>query len=84
MHLPIPGLRPNTYEINFSAEMLDSDALNRPLNFLIPKFLQFFKHSSPKIRSHAIACVNQVSMLLNLFSRLTGRLLRRKTFYDHN
>jgi len=23
-----------------SAEMLDSDALNRPLNFLIPKFLQ--------------------------------------------
>jgi transportin-2 len=24
--------------------MLDSDALNRPLNILIPKFLQFFKH----------------------------------------
>ena len=42
-----------------SAEALDSDSLNRPLNFLIPKFLQFFKHSSPKIRSHAIACVNQ-------------------------
>lgn len=42
-----------------SADMLDSDALNRPLNILIPKFLQFFKHSSPKIRSHAIACVNQ-------------------------
>lgn len=42
-----------------SAEMLDSDALNRPLNILIPKFLQFFSHSSPKIRSHAIGCVNQ-------------------------
>ena len=42
-----------------SADMLDSDALNRPLNILIPKFLQFFKHTSPKIRSHAIACVNQ-------------------------
>lgn len=42
-----------------SAEMLDSDALNRPLNVLIPKFLQFFSHSSPKIRSHAIGCVNQ-------------------------
>lgn len=42
-----------------SAEYLDSDALNRPLNILIPKFLQFFRHSSPKIRSHAIACVNQ-------------------------
>jgi hypothetical protein len=33
-----------------SAELLDSDALNRPLNVLIPKFLQFFRHSSPKIR----------------------------------
>ncbi|KAJ1530932.1 hypothetical protein ONE63_005770 [Megalurothrips usitatus] len=42
-----------------SAELLDSDALNRPLNILIPKFLEFFRHSSPKIRSHAIACVNQ-------------------------
>ncbi|CAH1772300.1 unnamed protein product, partial [Owenia fusiformis] len=41
------------------AESLDTDALNRPLNILIPKFLQFFKHTSPKIRSHAIACVNQ-------------------------
>ncbi|KAJ3615086.1 hypothetical protein NHX12_018654 [Muraenolepis orangiensis] len=42
-----------------SSELLDSEALNRPLNFMIPKFLQFFKHCSPKIRSHAIACVNQ-------------------------
>lgn len=42
-----------------SAEILDSDILDRPLNILIPKFLQFFRHSSPKIRSHAIACVNQ-------------------------
>ncbi|OXB60203.1 hypothetical protein ASZ78_008166 [Callipepla squamata] len=42
-----------------SAEILDSDVLDRPLNIMIPKFLQFFKHSSPKIRSHAVACVNQ-------------------------
>lgn len=42
-----------------SAEILDSDNLNRPLNVLIPKFLTFFRHSNPKIRSHAIACVNQ-------------------------
>ncbi|XP_076308610.1 transportin-1-like [Tachypleus tridentatus] len=42
-----------------SAEVLDSEGLDRPLNVLIPKFLQFFRHSSPKIRSHAIACVNQ-------------------------
>lgn len=27
----------------------------RPLNVLIPKFIQFFLHSRPKIRSHAIA-----------------------------
>jgi len=42
-----------------SAEILDSDSLNRPLNVLIPKFLTFFRHNNPKIRSHAIACVNQ-------------------------
>ncbi|KAG7281927.1 hypothetical protein CRUP_002985 [Coryphaenoides rupestris] len=42
-----------------SSELLDSEALNRPLNIMIPKFLQFFKHCSAKIRSHAIACVNQ-------------------------
>lgn len=41
-----------------SGEQLDSEALNRPVHVLIPKFLQFFKHNSPKIRSHAIACIN--------------------------
>lgn len=46
-----------------SAEILDSELLNNPLNFMIPKFLQFFKHSSPKVRSHAIACVNQFIMI---------------------
>lgn len=42
-----------------SADALDSAQLNRPLNVMIPKFLQFFTHTSPKIRSHAIACINQ-------------------------
>ncbi|XP_053672193.1 transportin-1 isoform X2 [Anopheles nili] len=42
-----------------SADTLDSTDLNRPLNIMIPKFLQFFRHSSPKIRSNAIACINQ-------------------------
>jgi len=42
-----------------SAEILNSDVVNKPLNVLIPKFLAFFRHNSPKIRSHAIACVNQ-------------------------
>ncbi|XP_052892868.1 transportin-1 isoform X1 [Anopheles moucheti] len=42
-----------------SADTLDSSALNRPLNVMIPKFLQFFRHSSPSIRSYAIACINQ-------------------------
>ncbi|KAI1290217.1 Transportin-1 [Halotydeus destructor] len=45
-----------------SADILDSEILNRPLNFMIPKFLQFFKHNSSKVRSHAIACVNQFIM----------------------
>ncbi|XP_060536964.1 transportin-1 [Cylas formicarius] len=42
-----------------SAEALDGDTTNRPLEILIPKFLQFFTHSSSKIRSYAIGCVNQ-------------------------
>lgn len=32
-----------------NAEDLDNDSTH-PLNILIPKFLQFFKHNSPKIR----------------------------------
>ena len=32
-------------------DQLDSDALDRPLNVLIPKFIQFFSHQSPSIRS---------------------------------
>lgn len=36
-----------------SAEILDSDILDRPLNIMIPKFLLFFKHNSPKIRYQA-------------------------------
>ncbi|NWI43994.1 TNPO1 protein, partial [Picathartes gymnocephalus] len=39
-----------------SAEILDSDALDRPLNIMIPKFLQFFKHSSPKISPSRQGC----------------------------
>lgn len=41
-----------------SSEILDSDALNRPLNILIPKFLQFFQHSSSKIRYKHSPSVN--------------------------
>nr|CAB3267152.1 transportin-1 [Phallusia mammillata] len=41
------------------AEQLDSPQLQQSLQIMIPKFLQFFKHSSPKIRSHAVSCVNQ-------------------------
>ncbi|XP_022915663.2 transportin-1 [Onthophagus taurus] len=41
-----------------SVEVLDGDTVNRPLDILIPKFLQFFSHSSSKIRSCAIGCVN--------------------------
>ncbi|XP_054734628.1 transportin-1-like [Anastrepha obliqua] len=37
----------------------DLGVINRSLNVMIPKFLQYFNHNSPKIRSHAIACINQ-------------------------
>lgn len=42
-----------------SAELLENDEWNKPLTVLVPKFIQFFKHSSSKIRSYAISCVNQ-------------------------
>lgn len=42
-----------------SADLLEADQHTKPLNILIPKFLQFFNHSSSKIRSYAIGCVNQ-------------------------
>lgn len=44
------------------SEKLDTADLNRPLNVLIPKFMHFFSHNDPKIRSHAVACINQFIM----------------------
>uniref|UniRef100_H3AW35 Transportin-1 n=1 Tax=Latimeria chalumnae TaxID=7897 RepID=H3AW35_LATCH len=61
-----------------SAEILDSDVLDRPLNIMIPKFLQFFKHNSPKIRSHAIACVNQF-----IISRTQALMLHIDAFMEN-
>ncbi|XP_043920372.1 transportin-1 [Protopterus annectens] len=61
-----------------SAEILDSDILDRPLNVMIPKFLQFFKHSSPKIRSHAVACVNQF-----IISRTQALMLHIDSFIEN-
>jgi transportin-1 len=37
-----------------SADQLEN-APSQPLNVLIPRFIQYFLHSHPKIRSHAIA-----------------------------
>ena len=43
-----------------SADALEGVAgETRPIDALVPKFIAFFKHSSSKIRSHAIACINQ-------------------------
>uniref|UniRef100_A0A2R5LBL4 Putative nuclear transport receptor karyopherin-beta2/transportin importin beta superfamily n=2 Tax=Ornithodoros turicata TaxID=34597 RepID=A0A2R5LBL4_9ACAR len=61
-----------------SAEMLDTDALNRPLNVLVPKFLQFFRHSSPRIRSHALACINQF-----IINRTQALMLHIDTFIEN-
>ncbi|MGH0170755.1 UNVERIFIED_CONTAM: hypothetical protein FKN15_060316 [Acipenser sinensis] len=45
---------------------------------MIPKFLQFFKHSSPKIRSHAVACVNQF-----IISRTQALMLHIDSFIEN-
>ncbi|XP_056875152.1 transportin-1 isoform X3 [Takifugu flavidus] len=45
---------------------------------MIPKFLQFFKHNSPKIRSHAIACVNQF-----IISRTQALMLHIDPFIEN-
>ncbi|XP_065069170.1 transportin-1-like [Rhopilema esculentum] len=41
------------------APQLDADGTNQPASIMIPKFLEFFRHNNAKVRSHAIACVNQ-------------------------
>jgi len=41
-----------------SADQLEN-LPSQPLNVLLPKFFQYFRHSHSKIRSHAIACVNE-------------------------
>ncbi|XP_017783866.1 PREDICTED: transportin-1 isoform X2 [Nicrophorus vespilloides] len=64
-----------------SAETLDADVNSRPLNILIPKFLHFFSHSSSKIRSYAIGCVNQFiiqrsqALMIHIDSFLTNLFL---------
>ncbi|KXS22101.1 ARM repeat-containing protein [Gonapodya prolifera JEL478] len=42
-----------------NAKQLDSDEAGRPLNYMIPRFMEFFGHQNPKIRVFAISCVNQ-------------------------
>lgn len=41
------------------SDQFNSEELAQSLEVLIPKFIQFFGHSSPNIKSNAIACVNQ-------------------------
>ncbi|KAJ3339678.1 hypothetical protein HDU93_007904 [Gonapodya sp. JEL0774] len=42
-----------------NAKQLDSEEAGRPLNHMIPRFMEFFGHQNAKIRVHAISCVNQ-------------------------
>lgn len=44
--------------IEDNAEALDNENFCRQLNLLIPKFFQFFTNPNSKIRSYALACVN--------------------------
>ncbi len=41
------------------SDQFGTEELGQSLEVLIPKFIQFFGHASPAIKSHAIACVNQ-------------------------
>ncbi|CAH8588883.1 unnamed protein product [Schistosoma turkestanicum] len=41
-----------------SSSQLEADRIGCPIGLLIPKFLQYSRHDSPKIRSHALACIN--------------------------
>eukprot|EP01126_Amoeba_proteus_P021590 TRINITY_DN2196_c0_g1_i1.p1 TRINITY_DN2196_c0_g1~~TRINITY_DN2196_c0_g1_i1.p1 ORF type:complete len:792 (+),score=128.14 TRINITY_DN2196_c0_g1_i1:60-2435(+) len=36
---------------------LDSESCGRPLNFLLPKFLSFFKHEDPELRNYGVTCI---------------------------
>eukprot|EP00698_Gefionella_okellyi_P022922 TRINITY_DN768_c0_g1_i3.p1 TRINITY_DN768_c0_g1~~TRINITY_DN768_c0_g1_i3.p1 ORF type:complete len:770 (+),score=173.96 TRINITY_DN768_c0_g1_i3:391-2700(+) len=46
-----------------SCETLDSE-YSRPLNFMIPKFIQFFAHPNADIVRMALHCVNQFVLLM--------------------
>ncbi|TNN05024.1 Transportin-1, partial [Schistosoma japonicum] len=41
-----------------SSSQLETDRISFPIGLLIPKFLQYSRHDSPKIRSHSLACIN--------------------------
>lgn len=50
----------NTFEkiCEDAKELHSLDGNDSPLNTLIPKFISFFRHSSSKLRCHAISCIN--------------------------
>ena len=60
---------------------MDSEELGWPLNYLIPKMLAFFNSPNPKIRYHAIHCINQfitskpnaLMVNLNAFIQVTSK-----------
>jgi transportin-1 len=43
-----------------SAQKLDTEEAQRPLNMLVPQFLGFMKHQNPIFRRHAVECMNYV------------------------
>jgi transportin-1 len=47
-----------------SPEKLAQDTKSRALDFLIPKFLQFFSHAMPKFRRFGVGCINHFVMLM--------------------
>lgn len=41
------------------SDVLCMDNMSKTLEAMLPRFIEFFKHPSPKIRNHALVCVNQ-------------------------
>uniref|UniRef100_A0A146M7U2 Transportin-1 n=3 Tax=Lygus hesperus TaxID=30085 RepID=A0A146M7U2_LYGHE len=50
----------NTFEkiCEDAKELHSMNGTDSPLNTIIPKFISFFRHSSSKLRCHAISCMN--------------------------
>jgi transportin-1 len=66
-HNAMDGSLNSLYKIcEDSADKLDTDAADRPLNVLVPKFLGLFAHAHPRFRELAVNSIGKVLPLMPL------------------